>query len=81
MDFHPGRRFCDSRAAPRFYAPCWSSDPYDARTQVLVRAAGRAAAAAEALGATHLGDVVEDDTSGVLVLADPESNEFCFVTG
>ncbi|CAJ61017.1 hypothetical protein FRAAL2368 [Frankia alni ACN14a] len=25
--------------------------------------------------------MVEDDTSGVLVLADPESNEFCFVTG
>ncbi|MCM3921836.1 VOC family protein [Frankia sp. AiPs1] len=40
-----------------------------------------AAAAAEALGATRLGDVIEDEGGGFLVLADPEGNEFCFVTG
>ncbi|KJE19583.1 Glyoxalase-like domain [Frankia torreyi] len=40
-----------------------------------------AAAAAEALGATRLGDVIEDGTGGFVVMADPEGNEFCFVTG
>jgi predicted enzyme related to lactoylglutathione lyase len=31
------------------------------------------------LGATRLGDVIADDTGGMIVMADPEGNEFCLV--
>lgn len=40
-----------------------------------------AAARAQALGATRLGDVVVDPPGAFIVLADPEGNEFCFVSG
>ncbi|MBI4933548.1 MAG: VOC family protein [Actinobacteria bacterium] len=37
--------------------------------------------AAEAVGATRLGDVVYDELGGFQVMADPEGNEFCFING
>ena len=40
-----------------------------------------AVAAAIALGATRLGDVVYDELGGFQVMADPEGNEFCFING
>lgn len=33
------------------------------------------------LGATRLADFVRDDGTGWIVLADPEGNEFCILTG
>ncbi len=40
-----------------------------------------AAARAESLGATRLGGIVFDPPGSFVVLADPEGNEFCFVSG
>ena len=40
-----------------------------------------AVAAALALGATRLGEVVYDELGGFQVMADPEGNEFCFING
>jgi len=40
-----------------------------------------AIAAALALGATRLGEVVYDEIGGFQVMADPEGNEFCFIHG
>ena len=37
--------------------------------------------AAEALGATRIGDVVSDELGGFQVMADPEGNEFCLILG
>ncbi len=37
--------------------------------------------AAEAIGATRLGEVVYDELGGFQVMADPEGNEFCFIHG
>ena len=42
---------------------------------------GDAVAAAEAAGATRVGDVVYDELGGFQVMLDPEGNEFCFVDG
>jgi len=40
-----------------------------------------AAVAAEALGATRIGDPQPDPVGGFQVMADPEGNEFCFIVG
>ena len=40
-----------------------------------------ATVAAEALGATRVGDVVVDSQGGFQVMLDPAGNEFCFVNG
>lgn len=40
-----------------------------------------AVAAAEALGAQRLGEVVHDELGGFQVMLDPEGNEFCLVHG
>ncbi|HNJ98109.1 MAG TPA: VOC family protein, partial [Ilumatobacteraceae bacterium] len=40
-----------------------------------------ATAAAEAAGATRVGEVVYDELGGFQVMADPEGNEFCLVHG
>jgi predicted enzyme related to lactoylglutathione lyase len=40
-----------------------------------------AVVAAEAVGATRVGDVVYDEIGGFQVMADPEGNEFCFING
>jgi predicted enzyme related to lactoylglutathione lyase len=37
--------------------------------------------AAEAVGATRVGEVVYDELGGFQVMADPEGNEFCFIHG
>lgn len=34
-----------------------------------------------ALGATHIADFIRPDGTGWVVLADPEGNEFCILTG
>ena len=39
-----------------------------------------AVAAVVALGATKVGEFVEDPVSGFQVMRDPEGNEFCFIT-
>ncbi|MDO8361469.1 MAG: VOC family protein [Actinomycetota bacterium] len=38
-------------------------------------------AAAEAAGARRLGEVVYDELGGFQVMADPEGNEFCLISG
>jgi predicted enzyme related to lactoylglutathione lyase len=48
---------------------------------VLVDHLGDATAAAEAIGATKIGEVVSDPLGGFQVMADPEGNEFCLVDG
>jgi predicted enzyme related to lactoylglutathione lyase len=40
-----------------------------------------ATAAAEAAGATRVGEVVYDELGGFQVMADPEGNEFCLING
>jgi len=40
-----------------------------------------ATAAAVALGATAVGDVVVDELGGFQVMLDPEANEFCLIHG
>ncbi|WP_327093199.1 VOC family protein [Nonomuraea sp. NBC_01738] len=45
-----------------------------------VAAAGPAAAGAEELGATRVGAEVRDEQGAFQVMADPEGNEFCFVS-
>ena len=39
-----------------------------------------AAGVAVALGATKVGELVDDPVSSFQVMLDPEGNEFCFVT-
>ncbi len=46
---------------------------------VLVDDVASAAEAAEALGATRVGDVVSDEPGSFQVLLDPEGNEWCVV--
>ena len=41
---------------------------------------GAAVDAAVALGATKVGELVDDPVSSFQVMLDPEGNEFCFVT-
>lgn len=40
-----------------------------------------AAEAAVAVGGRRIGEVVYDEHGGFQVMADPEANEFCFVSG
>ena len=40
-----------------------------------------ATAAAEAIGARRVGEVVYDELGGFQVMADPEGNEFCLING
>lgn len=48
---------------------------------IYVDSLAAATVAAEALGATRLGDVVVDSQGGFQVMLDPAGNEFCFING